>query len=29
VCSGDMPLATAQHLIATDWIDAWRQFVAP
>jgi hypothetical protein len=29
VCSGEMPLATAQHLIATDWIDAWRTYVAP
>jgi hypothetical protein len=29
VCSGEMPLATAQHLIATDWIGAWRQYVAP
>lgn len=29
VCSGAMPLATAQHLIATDWLDAWRRYVAP
>jgi hypothetical protein len=29
VCSGDMPLATAQHLIATDWIGAWLRYVAP
>ncbi len=29
VCSGKMPLATAQHLIATHWIDAWRAYVAP
>ncbi|MHB8961001.1 MAG: hypothetical protein ACYDAN_15430 [Candidatus Limnocylindrales bacterium] len=29
VCSGEMPLATAQHLIATHWIDAWRTYVAP
>lgn len=29
VCSGALPLATAQHLIATDWLEAWRQYVAP
>ena len=29
VCSGAMPLATAQRLIATHWIAAWRKYVAP
>ena len=29
VCSRVMPLATAQHLIATDWIGAWRRYVGP
>jgi hypothetical protein len=29
VCSGSMRLATAQHLIATDWIGAWRTYVGP
>ena len=29
VCSGSMPLATAQRLFATDWIAAWRKYVGP
>ncbi len=29
VCDGRMGLATAQHLIATDWIAAWRKYVTP
>lgn len=29
VCGGDMPLATAQHLIATDWVAAWQRYGAP
>ena len=29
VCAGKLPLATAQHMIATDWISAYRRTVAP
>lgn len=29
VCARKLPLATAQHLIATDWISAYRQYAAP
>ena len=28
VCRGELPLATAQHEIATDWIAAYRKYVA-
>ena len=27
VCTGQLDLATARHAIATDWIEAWRQYV--
>jgi hypothetical protein len=27
VCAGRLPLAEAQHAIATNWIEAWRRFV--
>ena len=27
VCSGYLDLPTAQHAIATDWIEAWRRYV--
>jgi hypothetical protein len=29
VCSGRLPLATAQGAIATDWVSAYRQYVGP
>lgn len=29
VCAGKLPLATAQHDIASDWVAAYRQFVGP
>lgn len=29
VCAGDLPLADAQHAIATDWVSAYRMYVAP
>lgn len=29
VCAGKLPLAQAQHAIATDWISAFKTYVAP
>ena len=28
VCDGSLPLATAQQAMATDWIAAWKRYVA-
>jgi hypothetical protein len=29
VCSGDLPLRMAQHMIATDWVAAYNRYVRP
>lgn len=29
VCNGELPLATAQQMIASDWVAAYRRFLGP